>query len=107
MRELVLESAGGEPNEGCVRPATLLADKELRLPDRLSHTRREGSKCKDRAYPRTKFSDQLEPAPYLLKRREGLIEILPCVVGRDLATDPRLTLRHHRVTKPGDEHPFG
>src|SRR5688572_7924724 len=49
-------------------------------------------------------SDQLQLAADLLEGGKRLIEVFPCVRGRDLATDPRLSLRHHWVPKAGHEY---
>jgi hypothetical protein len=49
MRELMLDRAGGEWNPRLDAHDTLRADKDLPLPSRLSHARRDGWKCKDRA----------------------------------------------------------
>jgi hypothetical protein len=45
----MLENAGVGRNGGWDHPLTLLADKELLIPSRVSRARREGGKCKDRA----------------------------------------------------------
>ena len=50
MRELMLDIAGGEFKPGQTAPGTIRADKDLQLPRRLSHARREGSKCKEWAH---------------------------------------------------------
>jgi len=74
MRELMLDRAGGEWNLGADAPVTLRADKDLPLPSRLSHARRDGWKCKDRARSGVdRNSDQVELAANLAEGSECLV----------------------------------
>jgi hypothetical protein len=50
MRELMLDGAGGKSSARQYTSGTLLADKDLLPPSRLSHACRDGWKCKDRAH---------------------------------------------------------
>ncbi len=47
LRELMLDSGGGELKPRQIAPGTIHADKDLQLPRRISHARREGWKCKE------------------------------------------------------------
>ena len=99
----MLESARREWNRGPGAPVTILSDKDLQLPSRLSHARRESGKCKEWAHS-VGGSDQAELPTDLPEGAKSLIQVLTGMGRGDLATDPGPTLRDHRVTEAGHEH---